>query len=229
MNDRRYDEREWSERLTDGGDAERVDALVRAAAERTDARGTSDDRLRAERDRRAVLDRIASHPSRTTGPRRSAPRREPRLPWWRVAAPIAVAAGLAGLFFLREIEPPSLDEAISPTAPVPSASPEAAAPADDADAPSALMVAEPKSVAAGEAETLARRLDERPPAARVTLVDPVVFRSEEALRRLGPADEPHDLATATRDSLIEVLRELRPRIEDPELARRVDAWVAPTH
>ena len=213
MNDRRFDEREWSRRLGDGDDAARVDALVRAAAERADTQRSDQDRVVAERDRLAVMDRIATRAT-DHAPRRAAVRRDPRLPWWRIAAPIAVAAGLAGLFLLREVEPPSLDEAVSPTAPV----------------PSAIQVAEPKSLAAPEGDHLAREVEEAPPmAARVTLVDPVAFRSEAALRRLGTPDEPHELAPATRDSLIEALRELRPDIEDPELARRVDAWIAPTH
>jgi predicted metal-dependent hydrolase len=35
------------------------------------------------------------------------------------------------------------------------------------------------------------------------------------------------MSKTLRDSLVDRLRTLRPRLDDPRLARRVDAWIAP--
>ena len=163
--------------------AERVDDLVRAA----DDREYGEDRRTAERDRDVVMDRIRGR------------RRREHLPWWRIAAPVAVAASLAGLFFLREAEPPA-----TPTAEAPKAT------EDVVGAPEARRMAAPSA-----------EVDES------TSADPLVREVESLLARLGTPSEPASMSTTLRDSLVDRLRTLRPRLDDPRLARRVDAWIAP--
>ncbi|HKK69957.1 MAG TPA: hypothetical protein VKA86_01985 [Candidatus Krumholzibacteria bacterium] len=163
--------------------AERVDDLVRAS----DDREHGEDDVAAELDRKAVVDRIRVR------------RHRDRLPWWRIAAPLAVAAGLAGLFFLHEVEPPA-----DPNVGDPGTTGEALR------APEVRRMAPPRSV------------DE------ATSIDPVTREVESLLERLGTPSRPSSVTGAVRDSLVERLRTLRPRLDDPRLVRRVDAWIAPT-
>lgn len=206
---------------------DRIDALVREAAARRE--NDAEDRVQAQRDRHAVLERLdagkAPRDASTAGPRHL------RSPWWRTTAPFAVAAGLAGLFLLS-------DRVRTPTAPEPRPGVGAEKTGRGVESSDA-----PLDVAARSEDTARRSPPPRtlevsaPPAARVaeereatsgtTLADTVGAEVDTILARLGPVETPVDLAPAVRDSLVERLRELRPRVTDDERARRTDAWVAP--
>lgn len=202
---------------------DRIDDLVRDAERRAwddalaDASAdASADEVTAARDREAVLARIRSAPAAR------------RMPWWRTAAPIAVAASLVGMFILRDQLMPVDDAALEAeqTLDLLEESRQRKSSATARETPDAADSPPPTPVAAlGRASSAAERTDAD--ESRLTLVDDVAFRVDAALALLGPVEEPEALQSAVRDSLIEVLRELRPRVQDTTRARRIDAWIAP--
>ena len=207
---------------------ERIDELVRAADRRAVERTEPDD-VTAARDREAVLERIA---------RPGKPEDRP-MPWWRVVAPVAIAAGLAGLFLMRDATTPGPTAPSEPVARSEEVTAKEASPDPARRSETAELLRErvagrpvpaPTVPAEGSADapsTAALRVADGPESARVTVVDPAARETATILEMLGPADAPLPLATTVRDSLLERLRTLRPRLSDPERIRAIDAWIAP--
>jgi len=229
---------------------QRIDALVRAADERARSE-TSEDRLAAERDKQNVMMRIGAE--RPADGSAHEPHRM-RTPWWRVAAPIAVAASLVGLFVLRDqLQPGELltEEITAPTTLDLPAEDRAREVATSSPTDEASDAAETRDRDTTEEENLLARRTVPPVGAariveperdatsmKVSRVEPETARGmtltrtadlevAEILDRLGPADAPRILEPAVRDSLVEVLRTLRPGLTDSARAERVDAWIAP--
>ncbi len=153
-----------------------------------------------------------------------------RMPWWRVWAPVTVAALLLGLFTLREVErvgPPGPEHAParrSESAPVQDVPPSPAArpiPGPDAPRPSgALRRAEVRERSDRSAALVAPAspLDARGPGA------PASVRAESLLAEWArlPLPDP-----ARSDSIRAALETLRPLLEDDSLRRRVERALGP--
>lgn len=220
---------------------DRIDDLVRDAERRAWDETPRDDDT-AARDRAAVLARI-SRGRRST--HRARPDERAR-PWWRVVAPVAVAAGLVGLFVLRdqvEVHTPTsvaLRQPADEAAPVADDAREVAAARGTPAEEGAAALTEGRATAMKRAQDgplpapsvpvesmTARARGDADGDTRLTLVDTVSRRVETILETLGPVEEPAPLVPAVRDSLVALLRELRPRLTDDALARRVDLRIAP--